>query len=135
MIFQNINLLLSTPAYVHWKQSARPKMSKTLSSPEHNLPYKRNIKFEKLKDLIRFWWHFMLHLQQMNNMACPAHGYFSVIWKVSPLFWFVTILTFLLGYASLPPGHFPFFYYAMPFNKPLQLITKCFCKQTKQTTW
>ena len=45
--------------------------------------------------LIRFWWHFTLHLQDMNNMAYHVHGNFFIAWTISLHHCFVTNLTLL----------------------------------------
>ena len=86
--FKCKNLLSSTPAYKHWKQSASPKMSKTSSLLEHNLPYAKHVKLLKLQYLIRLWWHFILHNQDMNNMACPTNENFFITLTVSLHFCF-----------------------------------------------
>ena len=64
------NLLSSTP--VHALKTEWQINSKTSLLLEHNLPYTRHVKFEKLQYLIRRQLRFILHLQDMNNMACPA---------------------------------------------------------------
>ena len=39
----------------------------------------QGVKVEKLQYLIRFWWHIVLNLQEMNRMACSAHGNYCII--------------------------------------------------------
>ena len=89
------------PCILALKTECQPKNSKHLLLLEHNIPCTRHVKFEKLKYLFRFWWHFVSSLQDMNNIPCPAHGNFFSTWVINLYLCFVINLTFLLGMCIL----------------------------------